>query len=143
MTPHSLTNTAQNAAASGTVTVSPTNVDVSQTIVVAQNQSLSAAVDLGAFGLLGFVCPAAIEATTTRLSIQAASTAGGTYNTVYVDGVKFFLTFAVNDYALIGANLPEIFFGLRFIKITMETAAGVAVVQATAARTFTIIKRPL
>lgn len=126
------------------VIVKPTNIDTSQSIIVSQNQSQSAAIDLGdGYGLIGFQCPAAIEATTARLSIQAALAFGDGYYDVKVDGVKFALTFAVNDYALISStNLAAIFLSARYIKITLETAAGAAVSQATAARTFTVLKRP-
>ena len=115
-----------------------------QTIVVAQGQSLSAAVDLGeGYGLVGFIPPAAVEATTTNLSIQASPTAGGTYQTVYPDGVRYSLPFVVSVVVPIQDKLASILMTVRFFKITLETAAGVAVSQATASRTFTIIKRLL
>lgn len=117
-------------------------LDMSQTITIESGESQSDAIDLVSNGLVGFITPAAIDATTVQLSIQASDAIDGTFNDVYVDGVKFALTFGVDEYNLISTEINEIFVGLRFIKITMETSLGVAVVQ-TADRIFTIIMRPI
>lgn len=106
-------------------------------VVVAIGESLSAAVDLEGRRIVGFIAPAAIEATTTNVSFAAAPTLTGTYNVVKPDGVKLTLPFAVNDYFLFATT--QLFFGVRFVKLQMETGAGAAVAQATAARTFTLI----
>ena len=115
------------------------NYDFTLTVPIAGSQS--PAVDIGDMSLLGFICPAAIEATTVQLSLQASPTLAGAYTQVYADGVRVTLPFTVNNYALFDNYLRAIFIGLRFIKITLETAAGVAVAQATAARVFTLITR--
>lgn len=110
-------------------------------ITVAINGSLSGAVDVGANKIVGLICPAAIEATTTNVSLAAAPALAGTYNVVKPDGVKWTKPFAVNDY-LTFANLSSLL-GIRWVKIQLETAAGAAVVQATAARTFQLILEAL
>jgi hypothetical protein len=126
----------------------PTLFDTTQTITVASGESVSAAIDLGGGGSssatpgsgypLGFICPAAIEATTARLSFLSSATLAGTYTAVKRGGTAVTLTFAVNDYGLM--TNPSDLWGVRFLKIVCETAAGVAVAQATAARVFTVIK---
>ena len=112
-------------------------------VVVAINTSLSAAVDLAGYRLVGFNAPAAIEATTTNVSFTAAPSLAGTYNIVKPDGVKLTLPFAVNDYVTFSATTSMQMFGVRWVKLQLETGAGVAVSQATAARTFTLILETL
>jgi hypothetical protein len=111
----------------------------SLTVLIAT--SLSVAVDLDAYHLVGFVCPAAIEATTTNVSFTASPTLAGTYNIVKPNGIKLSIPFLINDYITL-SNIPDLY-GVRFIKFQMETAAGVAVAQATAARIFTLILEPI
>jgi hypothetical protein len=106
-------------------------------VVVAQNASLSAAVELGSYKLVGFIAPSAIEATTTNVSFAAAPAVNGVYKVVKPDGVKKSVPFAVNDFVTI-TNLADLY-PVQFVKLQLETAAGVAVAQATAARTFTLI----
>lgn len=104
-------------------------------VVVAINTSLSPVLSLNpGEHLIGFVTPAAIEATTARLTFTAAMTATGTFYPVYQDGTLLAQTFAVSEYNLFVD--PAQLYGVRHIKIQLETAAGVAVAQATAARTF-------
>ena len=116
----------------------PIILDFSQTITIAKDASLSGAIDLKGATCLGFICPAAIEATTVELGFFASSTLAGTYTEVKRDGLGVILTFAVNDYALLPN--PADLFGVRFLKIRAQTAVPAAVTQATAARVFTVIK---
>lgn len=115
----------------------PNMRDMSKTITIAQGQSVSAALDLGTLTAVGFIVPAVVEATTARISFLASDTLAGTYRTVTVGGSKYALTIAVNDFALL-AN-PGDLLGVRFLKIVAETAAGVAVAQATQADVFGVI----
>ena len=115
----------------------PIEMNFSKTMTIAQNQSLSGAIDLDGFTAVGFICPSAIEATTVALYFFASSAIDGTYTAVQRNGIDVSLTFAVNDYALF--EKPADLFGVRFLKIRASTAADVAVAQATAARVFTII----
>ena len=119
----------------------PKTLNYDKTVTIAKDASLSAAVDLEDGRLVGFICPAAIEATTVRLGFKASPTLTGTYNDVTIDGAEAFLTFAVDDYALVGANFGAYVFGFRFLKIEAQTVAGAAVAQATAARVFTVIRQ--
>lgn len=106
-----------------------------RSIIVAKDASLSPVLSLNAGErLIGFVTPAAIEATTARITFTAAMTAAGTFYPVYQDGTLVAQTFAVSEYNLFAA--PAQLYGVRHVKIQLETAAGVAVAQATAARTF-------
>ena len=117
----------------------PVILDFSQTITIAKDASLSGAIDLKGATCLGFICPAAIEATTVELGFFASDTLAGTYTEVKRNGLGVILTFAVNDYALMPN--PEDLVGVRFLKIQTQTAVPVAVAQATAARTFKVIKK--
>jgi len=106
-----------------------------KSIVVAKDASLSPVLSLNpSERLIGFITPAAIEATTARLTFKAGKTATGTFYAVYQDGTLLAQTFAVDEYNLFVA--PAQLYGVRHIKIQTETAGGVAVAQATAARTF-------
>ncbi len=107
------------------------------TITVANGQSLSAAVDLNGSQVLGFICPAAIEATTVQLSFWASDTLAGAYTQVKKNGTPVVMTFAVNDFNMLtaAADLK----GVRFLKVRCETAVPVAVAQ-TADRVFKIIR---
>ena len=114
------------------------NVNMETTMTIPKAASLSAAIDLSGSTCLGFITPAAIEATTVQLGFFASDSLSGTYVEVNRNGTPVTLTFAVDEYALL--ENPADLFGVRFIKIQAQTAAGVAVVQATAARVFTVIK---
>jgi len=115
------------------------NISFEQTVTIAIGQSLSAAIDLNGATCLGFICPAAIEATTVQLGFYASDSLAGTYTSVKRNGTALKLTFAVNDYALMPN--PEDLVGVRFLKIEAQTAVPAAVAQATAARTFKVIKK--
>ena len=114
------------------------NVNMETTMTIPKDASLSAAIDLSGSTCLGFITPAAIEATTVQLGFFASDSLAGTYVEVNRNGTPVTLTFAVSEYALL--ENPADLFGVRFIKIQAQTAAEVAVVQATAARVFTVIK---
>jgi len=116
-------------------------LDVSQTVTIAQNASMSGAIDLGVNTLVGIFMPAAIEATTTNLLFWTAPTLAGTYVQVYDGGTALTIPMAVSTYGKL-AGIDDVF-GLRFIKISVATAAGVAVPQATALRLFTLAMMPI
>jgi hypothetical protein len=117
----------------------PIELNFEQTITIAKDASLSGAIDLKGATCLGFICPAAIEATTVQLGFFASDSLTGTYNAVKRSGTALKLTFAVDDYALMPN--PEDLVGVRFLKIEAQTAVPAAVVQATAARVFKVIKK--
>lgn len=116
----------------------PKTLDFSETITIAKDASLSGAIDLEGRKAVGFIAPAALEATTAQLSFWAATSLTGTYKQVKRDGTALALTIAVDDYGLF--DNPLALFGVRYLKVRAETAAGAAVVQATAARIFTVIE---
>lgn len=106
------------------------------TVTVAQNQSESAEIDLRTETAIGFIVPAAIEATTAQISFKAADKSAGTFLPVYKDGVKLTLPITVSTLV----RFEDLFslFDIRFLKIILEDTAGTAVSQATAARIFNI-----
>lgn len=114
------------------------NINLDDTITIAIGQSLSPAIDLKGATAIGFICPAAIEATTVQLGFFASNSLTGTYYEVKKNGTRVTLTFAVDDYALL--ENPTDLFGVRFLKIRTQTAVPDAVAQATAARTFRVVK---
>lgn len=114
------------------------NINLDETVTILITESRSPAIDLNGSTAIGFMTPAAIEATTVQLGFFASNTLAGTYYEVNKNGTPVTLTFAVNEYALL--ENPTDLFGVRFLKIECQTAAEVAVAQATAARTFRIIK---
>jgi len=115
------------------------HLDFSKTLTITQSQSQSSPLDLGVYGLLGVVTPAALETNTGRLSFQAATASTGTYRDVYVDGNKAFLTCTVAQYALVSSHFQALVRGMRYIKITAESTTGVAISQTTTTRVFTAI----
>ena len=116
----------------------PINVNAGATITIAINQSLSGAIDLAGATAIGFITPAAIEATTVQLGFFGSDTLAGTYVEVNKNGTPVTLTFAVDEYALL--ENPSDLYGVRFLKIQAQTAAEVGVAQATAARVFKVVK---
>lgn len=111
------------------------------TVTVAQGQSLSAAIDVETATVTGFVLPAAVEATTAQMSFLGATSLGGTYKTVKKNGVKLALPIAVNDFAMLAAITDLA--GVRYLKIQLETAGGVAVAQASQAVVVEVVKTQL
>ena len=107
------------------------------TITVPNGSALSGAIDLGRDMLVGLIVPAALEATSAQLSFFGSDTLGGTYGQIKQGGTKLALPVAVNDHGLL-ANFTDLA-GVRFLKIQIETAGGVAVAQ-TADRVFKAIK---
>ena len=114
------------------------SINYESSLTIAQNQSLSGAIDLAGATAIGFITPAAIEATTVQLGFFGSDTLAGTYVEVNKNGTPVTLTFAVDEYAMLD-NVSDLF-GVRFLKIQCQTAAEVAVAQATAARIFKVIK---
>ena len=114
------------------------NTNLDTTMTIPKDASLSAAIDLDGATAIGFMTPAAIEATTVQLGFFASNTLAGTYVEVNKNGTPVTLTFAVDEYALL--ENPTDLFGVRFLKIQAQTVAEVAVVQATAARIFRVVK---
>ena len=114
------------------------NINLDTTMTIAEGASLSAAIDLKGATAVGFITPAAIEATTVQLGFFSSNALDGTYVEVNKNGIPVTLTFAVDEYALL--ENPTGLFGVRFLKIQAQTAAGVAVAQATAARIFRVVK---
>jgi uncharacterized glyoxalase superfamily metalloenzyme YdcJ len=114
------------------------NINLDDTMTIAKDASRSSAIDLKGATAIGFMTPAAIEATTVQLGFFASNTLTGTYYEVNKNGVPVTLTFAVDEYALL--ENPSDLFGVRFLKIEAQTAAEVAVVQATAERVFRVVK---
>jgi hypothetical protein len=112
--------------------------DYSHTITVAKDASQSEALDMGEGWAIGFCVPAALEATSYQLSFQSAPTFTGTYVTVYKGGTKLALPITASTQSMLD-TLADLY-GVRFLKITIETSGGVAVSQATAARIFTVVK---
>jgi hypothetical protein len=88
---------------------------------------------------VGIVTPAAVEATTTHLSIKHGLVSGTRYTRQSAGGVRQQVAITVDRETYVE---PSVAAGLRFVSIVAETAAGVAVAQATAARVFTLLTRP-
>lgn len=102
---------------------------------VAQNQSESAEVNLLGGNVLAIFPANAVEATTTNLSLKTGRVAGtrgvirDTFNT------RKTIPFTVACPIMVPADEYK---GLTYTSLVLETAAGVAVAQATAARTFIV-----
>jgi len=109
---------------------------VSLTVPIAASES--DALDLDAGVAIGLVAPAALEATTAQVSFKAATSLAGTYKVVKQNGTKLTVPIAVDDFGML-YNITDLI-GVRFLKIVLETAGGVAVAQATAARVFSVVK---
>jgi hypothetical protein len=107
------------------------------TITIQAGAALSDALDLGRDILAGLIVPAAVDATTAQVSFWGSDTLAGTYYQVKQGGTKLVLPIAVNDFGLL-TNAGDLF-GVRFVKIQLETAAGAAVNQV-ASKTFQAIK---
>lgn len=108
------------------------------TATVAQAASESGEVDTGGAGTLWIYPPAAIEATTAQISFKTGHTTGTRVQAYDDYGVKITIPFTVGT----SIKLPaDKILGARFVSIVCETAAGVAVAQATAARAFILVTR--
>jgi hypothetical protein len=110
------------------------------TVTIALGASESAEVDLGGEALVAVVSPAALEATTARLSIKHGIVSGTRYPRIAADGsgAESIAIEASKESVAQITDLP----GLYFTSFVAETAAGVAVVQ-TAERVFTVYTRPV
>jgi len=108
----------------------PTKTVVTATIT--SGQSASAAVDLGGSSICGLICPAAL--TGTSLSIQGASTSGGTYTTLKdILGNAATFSFTANQAYYVD---PIVTAGFQYIKILSTTNEG-------ADRAVTLLTRPV
>lgn len=89
------------------------------TATIANGQTDSGAIDLSGLELVGFFIPA--NFTATSISIQAATSLGGSYVTAQDGyGSNYSLSVAASKY--IPINNFNIVAGLRFIKLTAGTA---------------------
>lgn len=111
---------------------------IMQTVVVAQNASASPAFDVDAGFVIGLDVASALEATTAQVSFLTCDTLDGTYRVVYTDSTKVALPIIAGTRVMFDDKLKLIGCS-RYMKIVLETGAGVAVAQATAARTFGVI----
>jgi hypothetical protein len=125
----------------GAVTTTPSAPAlVATTCTIAIGQSESAEVDLGGRALVAIVTPAAVEATTAQVSLKHGVVSGtrhflqklGTKMSEKIDTTNLETRVDVADYA-----------ALHYVSIVAETAAGAAVVQATAEREFVLLSRAL
>lgn len=107
--------------------------DTTATIVIASSTTVSAAVDLDKYDLVGIFCPSTMEG--TNLTFTAAITAAGTYVPVAASNAAataYTIVSAASTYTPIN---PDVFKGLRYIKITAAT------VQTTTDTVFTLALR--
>ena len=108
---------------------------------IAQGQSESAEVNLGGRALVAIVTSVGIEATTTHVSIRHGVVSGTRYVRQSAGGTRQqFAISIVNRETFVE---PSEAAALHYVPIVAETAAGVAVVQATAAREFVLLSRAI
>lgn len=108
-------------------------------VVVAKSASLSAEFDVEDLKAVSIITPTALEAGTTTLSFAAAAVSGGTFYPIIDDsGDEVTVTCVVDSAHAIplDSTLAKLA-PFRFLKIRCGTEAS-PVVQATAARTFTV-----
>jgi len=109
-------------------------------VIIAKDASESAEVDLGGRALVGVVCPAAIEATTTHISVRHGMVSGTRHvRQVWGTRQQIAISTTLREAVVDPADYPA----LQFVSIVCETAAGVAVAQATAARDFVLLTRAI
>lgn len=112
-------------------------------VIVAQGESVSEKIELGNNRIFGIITPP-LEALTAKLAFYA-SVDGVTWTTEHLvyEGAKYTLPIAdpTKTYPLVVDVLSH--FGFRFLKIECLNAAGVALAQATAARTFKLLYGPM
>lgn len=101
------------------------------TAAIANGQTSSGAVDLGGTTLCGIHMPAAF--TGASITIQAAPTLGGTYQTVQKNNVDIVISVTQGKYVSL---TPSDWAGLQFIKIVSASSEG-------AGRTLTLATRPV
>lgn len=87
--------------------------------IIANGATASSAVDLYGTSLLALDMPSTFEGTT--ITIQASSTKGGTYKTVY-NAADLSIAVAASKYVILD-NLQQII-GLRYIKLVSNNAVG-------------------
>lgn len=110
------------------------------TVTVAQGESESGEVDLAGTATVMIYPPAAVEATTAQMSFKVGRVAGSRAQLNDEYGVKLVIPFTAAQPIRVPASmLPAV----RYLSIVLETSAGVAVAQATAARDFVFVTRSL
>ena len=108
------------------------------TATCAQTASETGEIALGGAGIVMIYPPAAVEATTAQISIKAGRETGSRAQLNDDYGVKVVIPFTAGQPISVD---PSRFPALRFISFVLETSAGVAVAQATAARAFIVVTR--
>ena len=100
-------------------------------VAIASGQTASAAINLAGTQLCGIHMPAAF--TGASVTFQAATTLGGTYQTVQKNGADLTVTVTQGKYvSLTPADLA----GVQFLKIVSASAEG-------SSRTLTLATRPV
>lgn len=108
------------------------------TVTVAQTESESGEVDLAGAAIVMIYPPPAVEATTAQMSFKVGRVTGSRAQLNDEYGVKLVIPFTAAQPIRVPASmLPAV----RFLSIVLETSAGVAVAQATAAREFVVVTR--
>lgn len=90
------------------------------TATIANGQTTSSAIDLSGTTLVGIQLPASF--TGTSLTFQAATTAGGTYQTV-IDGSGTTISRAISQGRYLTLN-PIDFAGIQFLKVVSSASEG-------------------
>jgi hypothetical protein len=116
---------------------SPPNIrDVGATALIANGESMSAAIDLTAHSLCAVKLPAAWTA--AGLTFLADIDGTGTYGPLKYQGVEYEIpTVAAGDFITVN---PAAFVGCRFLKVRSGTAA--AAVNQGGARTLQLVVAP-
>lgn len=103
------------------------------TATIANTASLSGAVDLGFYRLCGLETPAAIDSA-TAITFQASADGATWVNLYDATGAEKSLTVSTSRRIIL---TPADFYGIRFIKVRLGTAASPT--TATASRNITLI----
>ena len=110
------------------------------TVTIEDGESESGEVDLGGEALVAVLAPAAVEATTARLSIKHGFVSGTRYARIMGDGSGA-QSIAIEAGKESVVEITDAV-GLYYVSFVAETDAGAAVAQ-TADRVFTVFTRPL
>lgn len=90
-----------------------------KTTTISSGQTVSAEIDLGGTTPVALITPAALTGTT--VTFQAATTTGGTFNTVMKDGATLSVTVAASRFVVLQ---PSDFAGVRFLKVVSGSSEG-------------------
>ena len=123
-------------AASSSEFPAKTRADLTATITIADSTTVSQAIDLYGTQLVGIFVPSTFDG--TALTFTASDTLAGTYLPVDIDQTSssaYTVTTAASKYAPL--TNPDVFRGLRFIKIVTSSA------QTTTNTVFILATRPL